>query len=593
MTQNTNETSPIAQSFASLGLSPQLLRALADMEFTTPTPIQAQAIPPVLAGRDIIGRSHTGTGKTMAFGIPTTELCLQNSKTRATKVLILCPTRELAMQAADELRRLLRYTQDIRCVCVYGGQPITNQIPQLRRGAEIVIGTPGRVMDHIHRHTLHLDTVKMVVLDEADEMLNMGFREDIESILTFVTQPHQTLLFSATMPQEILNITHQYQNDPVLVETESGTERTIDTVEQYYYEIPLGRKKDALGLLLHTHKPRLAIIFCNTKKMVEELGLYLNEHGFQSAMLHGDMKQDARTAVMRTFKSGRTPLLIATDVAARGIDVDDVDAVYNFDIPQDYEYYIHRIGRTGRAGRSGVSHTLAAGRRQAAQVRDISRFVGAPIEHKPLPCTNDIMEQKQQELLAEIRSRLSGPLSGACNPLVAQLTKEGISPELLAEALLELLVTREMSDVPVLTQPKPGSKQSSLPQPPEGYVRLRFSVGKYQRVAPNHIVAAITQQTRIPGKQIEKIYSYREYSLVDVPNKYKNVIIQKVSGTKIGGHSADVRLYDLNKGPASHAKRDSCRQSHTRRSVHNEPPKTDRSKRYASRKPLTRRRGRR
>lgn len=547
MSIHTNETAQAAVAFDQLGLSPAVLRAICEMGFEQPTDIQARAIPAVLSGRDIIGRSHTGTGKTMAFGVPAVECCLHHADCRETQVLVLCPTRELAMQACDEVRKLTRYTQAIRTVALYGGQPIQNQIPQLRRGAEIVIGTPGRIMDHIHRHTLKLDHLSMVVLDEADEMLNMGFREDIESILSYVPEDHQTLLFSATMPQAILDITDQYQHDPLMIETKSGPERTMDTIEQYYYEVPLGSKTDALALLLHTHEPKLSIIFCNTKKMVEELNRYLTEHGFHCSMLHGDMKQEARTAVMQAFKSGRTPILIATDVAARGIDVDDVDAVYNFDIPQDYEYYIHRIGRTGRAGKSGMSYTLAAGRRQVMQVRDISRFIGAQIAHKPLPCTQDIIDRKQKELVAEIREQLQKPGTSDCNALIVQLMDEGYSPEKLAESMMELLVQREMTDVPVLAIPRPvGGKQSGSPLPPlpEGYVRLRFSVGRYQRVAPNHIVAAITEATHLPGKQIQKIYCYGEYSLVEVPNKYKNVIIQKVSGTKIGGHKTDVRLYD-------------------------------------------------
>ena len=547
MSIHTSKTAEAAVTFEQLGLSPAVLRAISEMGFEQPTEIQARAIPAVLSGSDIIGRSHTGTGKTMAFGVPAVECCLQHADCRETQVLVLCPTRELAMQACDEVRKLTRYTQAIRAVALYGGQPIQNQIPQLRRGAEIVIGTPGRIMDHIHRHTLKLDNLSMVVLDEADEMLNMGFREDIERILSYVPDGHQTLLFSATMPQAILDITDQYQHDPLMIETTSGPERTMDTIEQYYYEVPLGSKMDALALLLHTHEPRLSIIFCNTKKMVEELNRYLSEHGFHCSMLHGDMKQEARTAVMQAFKSGRTPILIATDVAARGIGVDDVDAVYNFDIPQDYEYYIHRIGRTGRAGKSGMSYTLAAGRRQVFQVRDISRFIGAPIAHKPLPCTQDIIDRKKDELVAEIREQLQKPGSSDCNPLIVKLMDEGYSPEKLAESMMELLLQREMTDVPVLAIPRPiGGKQSGnpLPPPPEGYVRLRFSVGRYQRVAPNHIVAAIAEATRIPGKQIQKIYCYGEYSLVEVPSKYKNVIIQKVSGTKIGGHKTDVRLYD-------------------------------------------------
>lgn len=540
----SENTTPVR--FDQLSLSDGVLRALHEAGFTAPTEIQAQAIPVILRGQDVIGRSHTGTGKTMAFGIPAVEACLRNPNRKKTQVLVLCPTRELAMQVCDEIRRLTRYTEGIRAVCVYGGQPIQNQIPRLRHGAEIVIGTPGRVMDHIHRHTLRLDDVSMVVLDEADEMLDMGFREDIESILAFVPGGHQTLLFSATMPQAILDITQQFQTDPVIVETSSGDVRTIDTVRQYYYDVPLGKKSDALGLLLHTHEPKLALIFCNTKKMVEELGCYLSEHGFHCSCLHGDLKQEARTAVMNAFKSGRTPLLIATDVAARGIDVDDVDAVYNYDIPQDYEFYIHRIGRTGRAGKDGVSYTLAAGRRQVGQLRDISRFTGAKIERLPLPNMQEITQKKRDALLEEIRAQLGKKDSVENNELIARLMQEGCSAEHLASALLELLIHREMDDVPELYLPKSNGKQqgSPLPPVPSGYVRLRFSVGRYQRVAPNHIIAAIADTTRIPGKMIQKIYCYGEYSLVEVPSKFKNLVIKKVNGTTIGGHKTDVRVYE-------------------------------------------------
>jgi ATP-dependent RNA helicase DeaD len=533
-------------TFDQLSLSDGVLRALQEAGFAAPTEIQAQAIPAALSGRDLIGRSHTGTGKTLAFGIPAVEACLKKPNSKTTQALVLCPTRELAMQVCDEIRRLTRYLEGVRTVCVYGGQPIQNQIPRLRHGAEIVIGTPGRVMDHIHRHTLRLEDVSMVVLDEADEMLDMGFREDIESILSFVPGEHQTLLFSATMPQAILDITSQFQTNPLMIETSSDDVRTIDTVRQYYYEVPLGKKSDALGLLLHTHEPKLAVIFCNTKKMVEELGCYLSEHGFHCSCLHGDLKQEARTAVMNAFKSGRTPILIATDVAARGIDVDDIDTVYNYDIPQDYEFYIHRIGRTGRAGKDGVSYTLAAGRRQIGQLREISRFTGAKIERLSLPNIQEISQKKRDGLLEEIRAQLEKSDSAESSEMIARLMQEGCSAEHLANVLLELLIRREMDDVPELHLPKSNGKQqgSPLPPVPSGYVRLRFSVGRYQRVAPNHIIAAIADTTRIPGKMIQKIYCYGEYSLVEVPSKFKNLIIKKVNGIKIGGHKTDVRVYE-------------------------------------------------
>ena len=342
--------------YSDFNLSEETLKAVERMGFTEMTEIQEKAIPVMMEGREIIAKAPTGTGKTCAFGIPIMEKI--DPEKPAVQAIVLCPTRELAMQAEGELRKICKYTEGVRVLAVYGGDPITTQIRELKRGVEIVVGTPGRVMDLMRRHALDLDGLSLAVLDEADEMLSMGFREDIETILQTTPTERQTVLFSATMPPEILELTGEYQREPALIEAGNTAERTMGTISQYYFEVPRGEKARALTLLLHAQQPKLSIIFCNTKKMVDELGRYLGEHGFQASALHGDMKQDMRTSVMNSFKSGRTPILIATDVAARGIDVDDVDAVYNFDIPQDFEYYIHRIGRTGRAKREGVSYLL-------------------------------------------------------------------------------------------------------------------------------------------------------------------------------------------------------------------------------------------
>lgn len=541
-------------TFADLNLSENVLRAMEEMGFESPTEIQEKAIPAILAGNDVLGKSHTGTGKTVAFGVPAVESIKPGL---GTQVLILCPTRELAQQAEGEMRKIARYAEGVRTLAVYGGEPISNQIPQLRRGVAIVIGTPGRVMDHINRKTLRLENLKMIVLDEADEMLNMGFREDIETILSFVPAERQTILFSATMPSAIMEITGQYQQSPIIIEAGDKTERTIDTVEQCYFEVPMGAKMDALAILLHTHCPKLSIIFCNTKKMVDELTRYLGEHGFNASALHGDMKQEARTAVMNSFKTGRTPILIATDVAARGIDVDNVDAVYNFDIPQDYEYYIHRIGRTGRAGKTGASYTLVSGRRQVFCIRDIERYTKAKIQLKAMPRVQDIHERRVNDLLTKIRTRLSNQIAKAeeqetpiiINPTVQKLIDEGFATEQLAGTLLELLMAREMENVPVLTVPKPVQKTALTPIA-DGMIRLRFSVGRNQRVAPNQLVGAITELTSVTGKQIGKIYCYGDYSLVEIPSQFKQQVIDSVNGQKINGVRADVRIYD-NRTPGS------------------------------------------
>ena len=530
--------------FSELNLTDPVLRALADMGFSSPTEIQARAIPAILEGQDVIGKSHTGTGKTVAFGVPAV---LQAAPLGTTQTLILCPTRELAQQAEGELRKLCKYTEGVRVLAVYGGDPITSQIRQLKRGIEIVVGTPGRIMDLMRRHALRLDTLSLAVLDEADEMLSMGFREDIETILQAAPPERQTILFSATMPSEILELTSEYQRDPLLIEAGNSAERTIDTVQQYYFEVPRGEKERALTLLLHAQQPRLSIIFSNTKKMVDELSRYLSEHGFQASALHGDMKQDMRTSVMNSFKSGRTPILIATDVAARGIDVDDVDAVYNFDIPQDFEYYIHRIGRTGRAGRTGASYTLIDGPRQAAVIRSIERFTHAKIARLPLPDYHAIAAQRSEALTDAVRAALLEKVNGAesrfpVQTMLDRLVAEGFSAGQIAEAALEQLLAHEMASVPEVRAPKPVQPRP-LTELSEGCVRLRVSVGRSRKVAPNHIVAAIAEATGISGKRIGKIQCYGEYSLVEVPQELARRIIREVSGVPIGGIPADLRIY--------------------------------------------------
>ncbi len=531
-------------TFSELNLPAPILRALDDMGFQAPTEIQARAIPAILGGQDIIGKSHTGTGKTVAFGVPSV---LHTVPTGQTQTLVLCPTRELAMQAEGELRKICKYTDGVRVLAVYGGDPITGQIRQLKRGVEIVVGTPGRVMDLMRRHALDLESLSLAVLDEADEMLNMGFREDIETILQTTPPTRQTVLFSATMPPEILEITGEYQHMPALIEAGNTAERTIDTISQYYFEVPRGEKERALTLLLHAQQPRLSIIFCNTKKMVDELGRCLSEHGFQASALHGDMKQDMRTSVMNSFKSGRTPILIATDVAARGIDVDDVDAVYNFDIPQDFEYYIHRIGRTGRAGRTGASYTLIDSPRQISIIRSIERFTHAKIERKPLPDYHAIAAQRSEKLCDSLRTALLEKNNGvasrfSAHPILEALTADGYTTEMVAEIALEHLLHHEMASIPEIHAPKPEKPAKAAPLH-EGCVRLRVSIGRSRNVAPNHIVGAITEATGISGKRIGKIQCFREYSLMEIPGELAQRIIHKLSGHAIGGTPVDVRLY--------------------------------------------------
>ena len=375
-------------------LDNRIVRAIREMGFEKLSPIQEQAIPYLLQGEDIIGQAQTGTGKTAAFGIPAIQHI--NPDVKKLQTIILCPTRELAIQAAEELRKIAKYMHGIKVLPVYGGQDISRQIAGLR-GVQIIVGTPGRVMDHMRRRTIKLDLVNMVVLDEADEMLNMGFREDMELILGQIPGEHQTALFSATMPKPILEITDRFQNDAKLVKV-AAQEPTIPLVSQKFYRVKNQDKDAACVRLLEYYQPKLTLIFCNTKKKVDELSDLLKEQGFQAEGLHGDLSQAQRDAVMKRFRNGGTSILIATDVAARGIDVDDVEAVINYDIPQDIEYYVHRIGRTGRAGRKGRSFTFANSR-EIYKIREIERVCHTTITEKKLPGAAKVLKAKADKYL--------------------------------------------------------------------------------------------------------------------------------------------------------------------------------------------------
>lgn len=394
----TNDTEEMEESnIATIEplLDDRILRAIREMGFQKLSPIQEQAIPYLLDGEDIIGQAQTGTGKTAAFGIPVIQKV--NPELRKLQTIILCPTRELAIQAAEELRKLAKYMHGIKVLPVYGGQEIGKQISALR-GVQIIVGTPGRVMDHMRRHTIKLEHVNMVVLDEADEMLNMGFREDMELILGQIPNEHQTALFSATMPQPILDITSRFQKDARLVRV-AAKELTIPLVAQRYYRVRSEYKDAACVRLLQYYQPKLCLIFCNTKKKVDELAEVLKKQGFQAEGLHGDMSQHQRDVAMGRFRNGSTNILIATDVAARGIDVDDVEAVINYDIPQDIEYYVHRIGRTGRAGRKGRSFTFV-NHREMYKIREIERVCRTEIEEKKLPGAAKVMRAKADKYLS-------------------------------------------------------------------------------------------------------------------------------------------------------------------------------------------------
>lgn len=389
--------------FEELQLDERILRAVTDMGFEEASPIQAKAIPVQLEGLDIIGQAQTGTGKTAAFGIPMLQKI--DSKNKKLQAIALCPTRELAIQVADEIRNLAKYMHGVKVLPIYGGQDIVRQIRGLKDGTQIIVGTPGRVMDHMRRKTVKFDQVHTVIMDEADEMLNMGFLEDMETILSQLPDERQTIMFSATMPDAIQKIARNFQKDPQIVKVVKK-ELTVPKVTQYYYEVKPKTKVEVMCRLLDMYAPKLSVAFCNTKRQVDELVTELQGRGYFAEGLHGDLKQIQRDRVMNSFRNGRTEILVATDVAARGIDVDDVEAVFNYDIPQDDEYYVHRIGRTGRAGREGIAFSFVVGK-EVYKLRDIQRYCKTKILPQAIPSLNDITGIKAEKILDQAKEVMS------------------------------------------------------------------------------------------------------------------------------------------------------------------------------------------
>lgn len=517
-------------TFRALELLPAIQRAIDEMGFTDATAIQAQAIPLIRQGADVIGRSQTGTGKTLAFGIPALECVETAAEKHNAQVLILCPTRELAQQAGDELKKLSKYMEGIRIVEVYGGTPMERQILRLKR-ANIVVGTPGRIMDHLNRRTLRLSSIKMVILDEADEMLSMGFKEDIETILTQVPQERQTVLFSATMPPAILALTQEFQRDPQMIEVNKQNV-VLDNIEQFYIDAPMGRKMDALNLLLRYHTPQLSMIFCNTKKMVDEVVDYLTNNGFAAAGLHGDMNQSQRTKTMDAFKAGRISLLVATDVAARGIDVNDIDYVLNYDIPQNTEYYVHRIGRTGRAGKAGKVITICSGRRQVAALREIARLVKARLTPLDIPSLADIRQKSREQNLAQVEALLAEGIPDSYMEMMNDLLSRGHRMPAIAAAALALCFDKQEAEI-VEIKTSRGNRRDETGR----YRKISLDIGREAHIAPNHIVAAIADRTILSGGEIGKIEIFDRHTIVAIPAQSFEEVVEAMQGCRICGRT--------------------------------------------------------
>lgn len=524
--------------FEDMNISNEICRAVLDMGFEEATPIQSQAIPVILEGKDIIGQSQTGTGKTAAFGIPLLERI--NPEDRRLQALILCPTRELTIQVSEEFRKLLKYKDNIRVLPIYGGQPIDRQIAALRKGTQVVIGTPGRVMDHMRRRTIKAETVQMMVLDEADEMLDMGFREDIETILVKIPEEHQTLLFSATLSPEILDITKRFQRNPEFIKI-VRKELTVPNIEQYYFDVKEKTKLDALCRIIDVYDPKLAMVFCNTKKRVDDLVEMLQGRGYFAEGLHGDLKQAQRDKVMQKFRNGTIEILVATDVAARGIDVDDIDVVFNYDVPQDEEYYVHRIGRTGRAGKAGKAFTFCVGK-EIYKLRDIMRYTKTKIQQQKLPTLSDVEEMKTNIYLEKIKGIIEeGHLTKYIH-LVDRLMEEDYTSIDIAAALLkDHLSDVNADDIDALDDINLGGTELYGGEG-EKMVRLFINAGKKSKIRAKDIVGAIANEAGIPGKTLGEIAIFDEYTFVDVPNEFVRDILHGMKHAKIKGKRVHIEI---------------------------------------------------
>lgn len=507
--------------FEELNIDERILRAIEDMGFEETSPIQTQAIPAVCEGIDVVGQAQTGTGKTAAYTIP--MLMKIDPQIKKPQAIVLCPTRELAVQVAEEIRKLAKYMSDIKVLPVYGGQEIVRQIKSLKTGVQIIVGTPGRVMDHMRRKTVKFDNINMVILDEADEMLDMGFREDMETILTETPQDRQTVMFSATMPKAIMDIARNFQKDARVIKV-VRKELTVSNIEQFYYEVRPKNKTEVLCRLIDIYNPRLSVVFCNTKRQVDELISELKGRGHFADGIHGDMKQQQRDRVMDDFRSGNVDILIATDVAARGIDVDDVDMVFNYDIPQDEEYYVHRIGRTGRAGRSGMALSFISGK-EVYKLKDIERYCKTKILAKPVPSLDDVKNTKLDNMFDKIKQTIEeGGLTDMVNLVEEHVNHEEYTSMDMAAALLKMLIGDTLDRVDEVED-----FHFDMDRDDSRMVRLFINIGKKDKIKPSNILGAIAGESGMPGKLVGAIDMMDNYTFVDVPAIHAEKVLKAMN----------------------------------------------------------------
>ena len=527
--------------FDELNIDERILRAIEDMGFEETSPIQTQAIPAVCEGIDVVGQAQTGTGKTAAYTIP--MLMKIDPQIKKPQAIVLCPTRELAVQVAEEIRKLAKYMSDIKVLPVYGGQEIVRQIKSLKTGVQIIVGTPGRVMDHMRRKTVKFDNINMVILDEADEMLDMGFREDMETILTETPEDRQTVMFSATMPKAIMDIARNFQKDARIIKV-VRKELTVSNIEQFYYEVRPKNKTEVLCRLIDIYNPRLSVVFCNTKRQVDELISELKGRGYFADGIHGDMKQQQRDRVMDDFRSGKVDILIATDVAARGIDVDDVDMVFNYDIPQDEEYYVHRIGRTGRAGRSGMALSFISGK-EVYKLKDIERYCKTKILAKPVPSLDDVKNTKLDNMFDKIRQTIEeGGLTDMVNLVEEHVNQEEYTSMDMAAALLKMLIGD-----PLDREDEVEEFHFDTDKDDSRMVRLFINIGKKDKIKPANILGAIAGESGMPGKLVGAIDMMDNYTFVDVPAIHAEKILKAMNdNVQIKGRRVNVEKANQSRG---------------------------------------------
>lgn len=513
-------------TFNDLNIKSSVLKAINDMGFEEPSQIQSQAIPVILEGYDLIGSSQTGTGKTAAFGAG--FLSMINNENKGIKVLVLTPTRELAIQVEEELSRLSKY-EHFSLLPIYGGQPIERQIRALKRGIDIIVGTPGRILDHLKRNTLDLSNIDFLVIDEADEMLDMGFIDDIESIIKQCNEKRQTMLFSATMPTQIRKLAKKYMKKDAKFVSIAKKTMTASTVSQYYYEVKQRDRFEVLSRILDFDDPESAIIFCNTKRKVDEIVSSLKNRGYNAEGMHGDISQNQRLATLKNFKEKNLDFLVATDVAARGIDVDDVTQVINYDFPQDTETYVHRIGRTGRANKEGTAYTLVT-TREYSILKQIEKATKCKIKRKEIPTVDDIFESKYKNILKKVEDELQKEDYKKYVHLATELDEEYNMVDVSA-VLLKMLFEKELNL---------NYKDNNLSS--NDFVRVFLSVGKKDKINPRTLLDFVRLNSGVKGDDIGDITLLEKFSFMDIKDSRVNTLIAKASGKKLNGRKVNIEI---------------------------------------------------